>query len=89
MFMPGFTSPNAFFDLWTRAAKDHLDRMEQLGEQLAKAQGQGVERAQQAVDESAKLMKESLSYALTLSNEWRKLNLDMAKKASESLRTGA
>ncbi len=89
MFMPGFNSPNQFFDLWTRTAKEHLERMEQLGEQLAKAQGQGVERAQQAIDESAKLMKESLSYGLTLSNEWRKLNLEMVKKTGESLRTGA
>lgn len=89
MFMPGFNSPNQFFDLWTRAAKDQLERMEQLGEQLAKAQGQGVERAQQAIDESAKLMKESLAYGLTLSNEWRKLNLEMVKKTGESLRTGS
>ena len=88
MFMPGFTQPNVFFDLWTRAAKEHVERIEQLSDQLGKAQGQGVERAQQAVDESAKLMKESLSYALTLSSEWRKLNLELVKKTSESLRTG-
>jgi hypothetical protein len=89
MFMPGFTPPNQFFDLWTRAAKEHVERMEQLGEQLAKAQGQSVERAQQAIDEGAKLMKESLSYGLSLSSEWRKLNVEVMKKASETLRTGA
>lgn len=86
MFMPGFTQPTQFFDFWTKAAKEQLERMEQLSDQMAKAQGQGVERAQQAIDESSKLMKESLTYALALSNEWRKLNLDMAKKASESLK---
>ncbi|MBK7578757.1 MAG: hypothetical protein IPI67_01010 [Myxococcales bacterium] len=87
MFIPGFTQQNPFFDLWTRAAKEQLERMEQLGEQLAKTQGQGVERAQQAIDESAKLMKESLAYGLSLSNEWRKLNSELSKKATETLRT--
>jgi hypothetical protein len=89
MFMPGFSQPTQFFDLWTRTAKEQVERMEQLGEQLAKAQGQGVERAQQAIDESAKLMKESMTYALTLSNEWRKMNLELVKKTGETLRTGA
>ncbi|MFO0568219.1 MAG: hypothetical protein U0263_21340 [Polyangiaceae bacterium] len=86
MFVPGFTPPTQFFDLWTRAAKEQLERMEQLGEQLAKAQGQGLERAKQAIDESSKLMKESLDYGMALSSEWRKFQLDMAKKSAESLR---
>ena len=89
MFYPGFTQPQQILDMWTKATKDHLDRMEQLGEQLSKAQGQGVERAQQAIDESAKLMKESMTYALNLSREWQKLSLEMTKKATESVTTGA
>ena len=56
--------------------------LEQLSAQLSKAQGQGVERAQAAIDESAKLMKESMTYALQLSNEWHKLSLEMTKKAA-------
>ena len=88
MFMPDFTQPQQFMQMWTQAAKDHLDRLEQLSDQLAKVQGQGVERAQAAIGESAKLMQESMSYALNLSNEWRKLGLEMSKKSAASVSVG-
>jgi hypothetical protein len=88
MFIPGFTQPQQFLEMWAKAAKDQMDRMEQLGEQLGKVQGQSVERAQQAIDESAKLMKESMSYALTLSNEWRKLGIDITRKTTQGMTPG-
>lgn len=88
MFMPNFTQPQQFVEMWAQAAKANVERLEQLSEQLAKVQGQGVERAQAAIDESAKLVKESLSYALTLGNEWRKIGIEMTKKAAQSVSAG-
>jgi hypothetical protein len=84
MFMPNFTQPQHFVEIWTQAAEANLERLEQLSEQLAKVQGQGVERARAAIDESAELMKESMTYALTLGDEWRKLGFEMTKKATTS-----
>ena len=84
MFMPGFTQPQQFFDAWARAAREQLERMEQLQTEMQKAQGQGVEHAQRAIDESAKLMKESLSYGLELSTAWQKLAIDMAKQSTKT-----
>jgi hypothetical protein len=84
MFVPNFTHPQQFFDSWNQMAKDQLDRMLDLGEQMAKLQGQGVERAHTVIDESAKLMKASLDASVQLSNEWRKLGVEMTKKATAS-----
>ena len=44
--------------------------------------------AKSFLDESAKLMKESMSYALTLSTEWSKLGIEMSKKAEETSNAG-
>lgn len=89
MFVPGFTQPQQFLDMWTAAAKEQTARMEQINAEFAKAQNQSVERTQQAIDECAKLMKESLSYALTLSSEWRKLGVEITRKTAQGMNPGA
>lgn len=82
MFMPGFSQPQQFFELWTKAAKENLARLETLSAQMQKLQGQGIDRAHEAIDESAKLMKESLTYAQTLGLEWQKLTLETIKTST-------
>jgi hypothetical protein len=84
MFFPSYSHPQQFFDAWNQMAKDQLDRMLELSEQMAKLQGQGVERAHSMIDESAKLMKASLDASQQLGNEWRKLGIEMTKKATAS-----
>lgn len=84
MFVPNFSQPQQFFDAWNQLAKDQLDRMLELSEQMAKLHGQGLERAHGMIDESAKLMKASLDASQQLSNEWRKLGIEMTKKATAS-----
>jgi hypothetical protein len=85
MFPNAFTQPQQFSETWTRMAKEQLARLEGLAEQMAKLQGQHVERAQEAIDESARLMKESISYANQLGAEWRKLSLETTRKATEMM----
>ncbi len=85
MLFPNFTQPQQFFEVWTEMAKAHVERMEQLGVELAKLQGQNVERAQTAIDESAKLMKASLEAGNQLANEWRKIGVEMTRKATASV----
>lgn len=85
MFPTAFTHPQQFFDTWNRMAKDQLVRLEALSEQMTKLQGQHVERAHEAVDETAKLVKESLQYTSQLATEWRKLGLETTRKATEMM----
>lgn len=83
MFVPGSSQPQQFFDVWSQLAREHLARLESLSEQVGKLQGQGVQRAHQAIDESAKLMKASMDYATELGAEWRKLGLEATRKTAE------
>ncbi len=83
MFTNAFSQSQHWLDLWVKATQEQTARMEQMAEQLQEAQGQAVERSREAIDETARLMKESLSYAVQLSTEWRKITLEATKKATE------
>ncbi len=87
MFMPGFSQPQQFFTAWSQAAKEHLGRLEALQAQLHKQQGQNVERACEAIDESAKLMRESLTYSQTLAVEWQKLGVESLKQSIDMMKS--
>ncbi|MBL9021976.1 MAG: hypothetical protein JNL21_07230 [Myxococcales bacterium] len=83
MFTNPFVQSQQMLDLWTKATQEQISRMDQMAEQLHKMQGQAVERTREAIDETARLMKESLAYSTQLSAEWRKITLDATKKAAE------
>ena len=52
---------------------DQLKRFEQFQKELAKLEQKNIEQARLMIDESAKLMKESLDYSAKLSAEFRRL----------------
>jgi hypothetical protein len=52
-------------------------------EQLASLESKSAEQAKVAIDESAKLMKQTLEYSLKMSAEWRKLALENSRRAGE------
>jgi len=83
MFTNPFVQSQQFLDLWAKATQEQIARMDQMSEQLHKMQGQAVERTREAIDETARLMKESLAYSTQLSTEWRKISLDATKKAAD------
>lgn len=83
MFSNPFVQPQQFLDVWVKMTNEQVARMDQMAEQLHKLNGQTVERTREAIDETARLMKESLSYATQLSTEWRKITLDATKKAAD------
>src|SRR5262249_5732065 len=62
-------------DAWKKMLDDHLARVEALEEQTARAEAQAAERTREAIDEVARMSKETLAYAGQLSAEWRKLCL--------------
>jgi hypothetical protein len=83
MFTNGFVQPQQVLELWAQMGQEHVARMDQMAEQIQKAQAQAAERAAEAIDESARLMKETMTYATQLSAEWRKITLEATRKAAE------
>ncbi len=83
MFSNPFLQSQQMLDVWTKLTNDQVARMDQMAEQLHKLNGQAVDKTRQAIDETARLMKESLTYATDLSTEWRKITVDATKKAAE------
>lgn len=85
MFQTPFVQSQQFMDAWIKMTQEQLSRMDEMQESVKKLQGQAIERTREAIDESARLMKETLNYTTQLSEEWRKVTTDAVKKATESL----
>lgn len=65
---------------WKRMVDEQSGRMESIYAEMAKVEDKGVERLHSAVDESARLMKDSFSWYSELSTEWRKMSLDATRR---------
>jgi len=85
MFTNPFLQSQQMLDAWSKMTQDQIARMDQMAEQMHKLQGQAVTRTQSAIDETARLMKETLTYATDLSTEWRKITLDATKRAADAV----
>lgn len=70
-------------DSWRKLVDEQVSRFTAMGEEVAKLEQKGLEQVRTAVDEAAKMTKESFAYAAQLSAEWRKLALEATKRASE------
>lgn len=86
-----FTPPasNPVVEFWTKAWKDQLGRVDAMQKEMEKVEAQGYERTLEALEESAKLTRESLAYFHKLNAEWRKITLDGLKKSGESFGASA
>jgi len=73
------------FSTWTHWMNDQVTRMGTAYAEFAKFEAQRVEQAKAAVDEIARLTKASLDYGMQMSNEFRRVTLDAAKKTVEQV----
>jgi hypothetical protein len=91
--IPVFTSPmmqsQQFVETWAKLSADQLTRMAELTAQVGELQAKALERTCAAIDESARLMKESLAATTKLTEEWRTIAqagaakmVDVAEKAA-------
>lgn len=69
-------------DAWKKMVDDQVARMELAYAEVARLQEQALAQNLKAIDEMAKLQKESLEYVGQLSTEWRKLTVEAAKNAT-------
>lgn len=68
---------------WKRMVDEQTGRVESIYAEMAKVEDKGVERLHSAVDESARLMKDSFTWYSELSAEWRKMSLDATRRTAE------
>lgn len=80
-----FVQPQQFVEMFTKASAAEFARIEEMQKQFEDAQKKALVRAFEAIDESARLMKESLGYAVKLSDEWRKITVENTKKAAATV----
>lgn len=66
---------------------DQVGRVESGYEEVAKIEKKNAEQTRDAMDEMARLSKDTMTYALAMSAEWRKLSLE-ATKASMAIFLG-
>lgn len=66
-------------------ADESINKMETFFREIQKMEEKNVETANRAVDESARLWKETIAYGVRLSNEWRALALKTTRQAAEMM----
>ncbi len=80
-----FTQMQQNMGLWTKAWDEQLARMTAVSEEIGKFEHKGVAQATTAVDEMAKMTRESFAYGSLIAAEWRKVTLDAAKRTTDML----
>jgi hypothetical protein len=73
---------------WLKAIQDGFGKTAAFYEELAKVDAARNEQASGAIDEMAKLTKESIAYSASLGAEWRRLTLEAIKRSTEMFTMG-
>jgi hypothetical protein len=87
----GWAPPGA--DFYRKLAEEQIGRMSAAFGELDKVQARILEQARQAIDESeaidesARLAKESMAYMAELGAEWRRIAMDAGRQAGERFAT--
>jgi hypothetical protein len=77
------------FGAFKRFAEEHAARMATYGDEVAQLEHDGAGRVTEAVDEYARLLKDSLRSSAQMAAEWRKLAVEAAKRAADSITPAA
>ncbi|MEX1367882.1 MAG: hypothetical protein AB1Z98_32435 [Nannocystaceae bacterium] len=69
--------------MWAEGAREQLDHWAGATQQLEGWQREGMQRATEATDEMAKLVKSSLEYGNTLAEQWRTSSVEAFRRTLE------
>jgi hypothetical protein len=83
MFTTPFVQMQQVSQFWAKAVEQQLTQLKSIHDQIAKYETQGVEQSTAAIDEAAKLWKETLSYGQQLSTDWRKSSLEAVEQTGK------
>jgi hypothetical protein len=70
-------------DAFATYAREHLARMEAWMKELSSLEAAMVARARSTTAQLAQLTQDTIDYVAQLSAEWRKLAVDVTKRASD------
>lgn len=62
-----------------------LARAEAFFAQLGEVEAKTMEQAKTALDEQARLTRETMTYAAAMSAEWRRASFDIARRAAKAM----
>jgi hypothetical protein len=77
------------FETWQRLTDDSIARTQAWYAELEKAEAKRVERAEAAIEELAKLQKETIKYGAQLGAELRKISLEAFQNAASVFASAA
>jgi len=86
---PPMTPLGETFGAFHKLAEEHAARMATYADEVVGLERDRNSRLTEAFDEYARLLKESLRYGSQMSAAWRKLAVEAAKRAAESITTPA
>lgn len=69
-------------ETWQKLTDDSLARATAFYTEVEKAEAKRVERAESAIEEIAKLQKETMAYGVQLAAEMRKVSLEAVQKVA-------
>ncbi len=72
-------------DAWKKLTEDQMLSAAQAFDTLNDMRGDGVEQARAMVDDLAQMSKATFAFASELSEQWRKLSLETARRAAEMM----
>jgi hypothetical protein len=77
------------FETWQKLTDDSIARTTALFAEVDKAEAKRVQRAESAIEEVAKLQKETLAYSAQLGAEFRKVSLEAFQNATTAFASAA
>lgn len=80
MFASLFSHTQQMTDRWAQATREQLDKLDGWAEDATHARAEAISRADTAIDDAAKLAKETLARAHELPTEWRKLWVETVRE---------
>lgn len=70
---------------WKKMVDEQVERLESFYEQAGSVEEKGIEQARTAIEESARLMKEALTWQTQILAEWRRVSLEATRRTADAL----
>lgn len=80
MKFDAFSTVGKVFEMWQKMADDTVTRTNAFFSEIEKAETKRLERFESAIEEMAKVQKDTLSYGAQVASEMRKLSLEAIQK---------
>lgn len=77
-----FAQMTKVFETWQKMTEETVARANAFYAEVEKAEAKRISHFESAIDEIAKMQKDTLAYGAQLAGEWRKVTLESMQKAS-------